>query len=157
MVLLVSVVSSGRLLGPAVAMAQVAASAPLNKAECDGKSPGHIVRSYAVKGSPFTTIPLRCGTTNGFGLLKILTKHPETAATLDEDITRTLGDYDRAQQQAKTTVAYSKDDLPPCPGHFRVVVQYNSYGSTGIKGIITAFHSDEPAPGSLFAPIRVLC
>jgi hypothetical protein len=36
--------------------------------------------------------------------------------------------------------------LPPCSGYrYRVVVSYLGYGSTGIKGIITAYQERIPA------------
>lgn len=117
----------------------------LSAADCVGKPKGHVVRWYSLGSSPFATVPLRCGEKHRFGLLKIVGKHP--APTLDADIADTLINYDHEQQQPPSSVAYSRSDLPPCPGHFRVVVQFGSYGSTGIKGIITAFQSPDPAPG----------
>jgi hypothetical protein len=117
----------------------------LSAEECAGKPKGRVVQWHSLGSSPFATIPLRCGAKGEFGLLKILGKHPEP--TLDADIADTLTNYDHEQQQSPTSVAYSRSDLPPCPGHFRVVVQFEGYGSTGIKGIITAFHSPDPAPG----------
>jgi hypothetical protein len=131
------------------AIAAVAQPGVLSAGDCAGKPKGQIVRWYRLGGSPFATIPLRCGEKNGFGLLKILHKHPENAPILDENISDTLINYDHQQQQSPTSVAYSRSDLAPCPGHFRVVVQFKAYGSTGMQGIITAFHSPDPAAGEV--------
>lgn len=103
-----------------------------------------MVRWYQPKGSSVATIPLRCGTASGFGLLHFVHGHPEAIATLDADITRTLAGWTGSRDQGSAKV-YTLTDLPPCPGYYKVVVEYAGYGSTGIKGVITAYHQDGPA------------
>lgn len=112
--------------------------AALSPNACRGKSKGHIVKWY-FSHVPLAPVPLRCGT-DGFGFNKIRKKH--WSPTIDEDIANTLAHYTKAEWQGPTTTAYILRDLAPCEGQFRVVVQYASYGSTGIKGIITAYHED---------------
>jgi len=77
----------------------------LSPAACAGKQTGHVVRWYGLGPSQFANIPLRCGTPHGFGLLKILAKHPESVPTLDNDIADTLTNYDHEQRQSPTSVA----------------------------------------------------
>jgi hypothetical protein len=144
-VMVVATAVTALVVPSTVARASLDRPVVLSAADCAGKPKGHVVQWYSLGSSPLATIPLRCGEKNRFGLLKIVGKHP--APTLDADIADTLINYDHEQRQPPSSVAYSRSDLPPCPGHFRVVVQFGSYGSTGIKGIITAFQSPDPAPG----------
>ncbi|MCC5474537.1 hypothetical protein ACFV2N_31155 [Streptomyces sp. NPDC059680] len=115
----------------------------LKPTACNGQTKGHIVKWYAPH-VPFARIPLRCGTATGFGFNKIHAKHWEPF--VDENIANTLANPTTSYQQDPNTRVFLLKDLPPCDsGQYRVVVSYLSYGSTGIKGIITAYHEDHPA------------
>ncbi|MEU7304916.1 hypothetical protein [Streptomyces sp. NPDC007206] len=93
---------------------------------------------------PFAGIPLRCGTATGFGFNKIHAKHWQPF--VDENIANTLANPTSTYEQDRNTRVFLLKDLPPCEsGQYRVVVSYLSYGSTGIKGIITAYHEKLPA------------
>ncbi|MFE0513376.1 hypothetical protein [Streptomyces sp. NPDC058964] len=130
------------LASPA-AQANSVKPAVLKPNACDGKTKGHIVKWYAPH-VPFANIPLRCGTANGFGFNKIHAKH--WTPTVDEDITYTLANPTTTYEQDPNTRVFLLRDLPPCQsGQYRVVVSYLGYGSTGIKGIITAYHEKLPA------------
>lgn len=121
-----------------VAVAAPAQPSVLSPTACNGQTKGHIVKWYSPR-VPYARVPLRCGT-SGFGFNHIKASH--WSPTLDFDIANTLRYFTSSVQQGSTTTAYILRDLAPCEGQFRVVVQYNSYGSTGIKGIITAYHED---------------
>ncbi len=51
----------------------------------------------------------------------------------------------REVQKSGTSHTFALDDLPPCPGHFRVVIDYKFYDSPGFQGVINAYHSDDPS------------
>ncbi|RPF24767.1 hypothetical protein [Streptomyces sp. TLI_185] len=92
---------------------------------------------------------LRCGTPTGFGFNKIHAKH--WTPTVDEDITATLTTPTSEYDQDPNTRVFLLNALPPCSGYrYRVVVSYLGYGSTGIKGIITAYQ--ERIPASAMSP-----
>ncbi|UXY32337.1 hypothetical protein [Streptomyces sp. HUAS TT20] len=124
----------------------LARPAALSPNACKGKDKGHIVKWYTAH-VPFARVPLRCGQVNargqGFGFNKIRAKHWEPF--VDEEITNTLAHYTSTWQQDANTQVFVLKDLPPCEsGQYRVVVSYLNYGSTGIKGIITAYHESHP-------------
>ncbi|MCF3137218.1 hypothetical protein [Streptomyces olivochromogenes] len=120
--------------------------AALSPDACKDKDKGHIVKWYSPH-VPFARVPLRCGQVDdrgrGFGFRKIRAKHWEPF--VDEEIANTLAHYSSTWQQDANTRVFVLKDLPPCEsGQYRVVVSYLNYGSTGIKGIITAYHESLP-------------
>lgn len=117
----------------------------LKPTACDGKTKGHIVKWYTPH-VPLARVPLRCGTENGFGFNKIRKKH--WSPTVDEDIANTLARPTSDYEQDPNTRVFLLKDLAPCRGQYRVVVSYLDYGSTGIKGIITAYHEDLASAGA---------
>ncbi|MFJ1584284.1 hypothetical protein ACIOC1_13305 [Streptomyces sp. NPDC088197] len=112
--------------------------AALSPTACNGQTAGHIVKWYAPH-VPYALVPLRCGSST-WGFNHIHSKH--WSAHVDEDIANTLAYFTSTVPQGGNSIAFILRDLAPCEGQFRVVVQFNSYGSTGIKGIITAYHEN---------------
>lgn len=117
---------------------QVSALAP-GKDACDGKPKEYVVKTYTVR-APYAPAPLRCGTST-FGFIH-LKERKRWNSEFDGSIQNTLL-RGREGKKDGTSATFVLDDLPPCPGHFRVVVEYKSYDS-GVQGIITAYHSDDP-------------
>lgn len=133
---------------PAVAQTPVAArnasvsqvsSWVLGPAACDDKPKEYILKYYSVR-APYPPAPLRCGTST-FGFIH-LKERKRWDSEFDRSIQNTLL-LGREGKKDGTSVTFVKEDLPPCPGHFRVVVEYKAYAS-GDQGIITAYHSDDP-------------
>lgn len=110
------------------------------KDACDGKPKEYVVKTYTVR-APYAAAPLRCGT-SAFGFIH-LKERKRWNSEFDGSIQNTLL-RGREGKKDGTSVTFVLDDLPPCSGHFRVVVEYKSYDS-GVQGIITAYHSNDPS------------
>lgn len=105
---------------------------------CTGKAAGYVVKTY-IPQSPYSPAPLRCGTAAyGFNHIK-----DRWNSAFDQSIQDTLSNAQK-KEQSGSSVTFVLDYLAPCPGSFRVVVEYSEYGS-GPKGIITAYESSSTA------------
>ncbi|MGH3799868.1 MAG: hypothetical protein ACRDTD_07015 [Pseudonocardiaceae bacterium] len=130
-------VAQAPVVARSISISEVSALAP-SKDVCNGKSAGDVVKTYTPQ-APYAAAPLRCGTSAfGFNHLKA-----RWNSNFDESIQNTLS-YAQKKEQSGSSVTFVLDELPPCPGTFRVVVEYASYGS-GAKGIITAYHTSSPS------------
>lgn len=123
-----------------VSVSRVSASTP-SKDACNGKPKEHILKTYTVRTYP--PVPLRCGTVEGFGFNKLVAKG-RWSSEFDEKIQETLLRGQEVQKSG-TSHTFALGDLPPCPGHFRVVIEYKLYDSPGFQGVINAYHTDDPS------------
>lgn len=119
-----------------VPVSQISASTPSNDA-CKGKPKEHILKTYTVRTYP--AVPLRCGTAAGFGFNKFVAKG-RWNAEFDEKIQETLLRGQETQKNG-TSHTFELDELPPCPGYFRVVIEYKLYDSPGFQGVINAYRN----------------